>query len=153
VTAPAAGRRVLGIDPGSVRVGLALSDPSRTIATPLDSLEAGEDLPDRVLAAAREHGCETVVVGLPRGMSGRDTASTVVARRLADALRGHGLAVELWDERLTSAEAERLLLAAGRRRAQRKTERDPIAATLILQGWLDATRASGDMENNRGPGT
>jgi putative holliday junction resolvase len=145
--------RVLGLDPGSVRVGLALSDPARMIATPLDSLPVDDDLPGRIAAAAREHGCDTVVVGLPKGMSGRDTASTTAARRLADALRGHGLTVELWDERLSSAEAERLLLAAGRRRAQRKTERDPIAATLILQGWLDANRPAGDMENTRGPGT
>lgn len=130
--------RVLGVDVGTVRVGLALSDPGRMIASPLETVPAGEDLPARLAEIARAQACETVVVGLPRALSGRETASTRLARDLAEALRAEGLDVHLWDERLSSTEAEAVLLAGGRRRAQRRTERDRVAAALILQGWLDA---------------
>ncbi|MEX2621222.1 MAG: Holliday junction resolvase RuvX [Egibacteraceae bacterium] len=135
--------RSLGVDVGTVRVGLALSDPDATVATPIATVPASADVADlatAVAAVAAAHEARHVVVGLPRGMSGRDTASTARARAVADALRSHGLDVDLWDERLSSAEAERLLLAAGRRRKQRRVERDRVAATIILQGWLDAHR-------------
>lgn len=135
--------KALGVDVGEVRVGVAISDPSMLVATPLDTLTAGEDLAVRLAELARAEACDTVVVGLPRALSGRDTASTRLARAVADALEAQGLRVELWDERLSSVEAERVLLAAGRRRAQRRTERDQIAAAIILQGWLDARRSAG----------
>lgn len=131
--------RALGVDVGTVRVGVALSDPEGLVATPLTSLDAGDDLATRLSVLAREHACRTVVVGLPKALSGRETASTTMARDLATAMQRQGLEVHLWDERLTSVQAERVLLSAGRRRAQRRTERDPIAAAIILQGWLDAT--------------
>jgi putative Holliday junction resolvase len=130
--------RALGVDVGTVRVGVALSDPSGTVASPYQTLPAGDDLVDRLVALVAETACETVVVGLPRGMSGRDTASTQMAREVANQLTQRGLTVDLWDERLSSAEAERVLLDAGRRREQRRTERDRVAAAIILQGWLDA---------------
>ena len=132
--------RALGVDVGSVRVGIALSDPAGSIASPHSSLPAGDDLVDRLAHLAVQESCETVVVGLPKGMSGRDTASTQMARTVAKKLAERGLNVQLWDERLSSAEAERVLLSAGRRREQRRVERDPIAAAIILQGWLDARR-------------
>ena len=134
--------RVLGIDVGTVRVGVALSDSAGMVASPHTSLPAGEDLADRLADLAAQESCKTVVVGLPKGMSGRDTASTQMARAVAKQLAERGLNVQLWDERLSSAEAERVLLSAGRRREQRKVERDPIAAAIILQGWLDARRRS-----------
>lgn len=133
--------RVLGVDVGTVRVGLAVSDPDGVVATPLGTIDAAPEpaaVASHVAAAAAEHGCTHVVVGLPRGMSGRDTASTARSRAVAGALGEHGLPVSLWDERLSSAEAERVLLHAGRRRAQRRVERDRVAAAIILQGWLDA---------------
>lgn len=130
--------RALGVDVGTVRVGVALSDASGTVASPHSTLPAGQDLIDRLERLATAEACETVVVGLPRGMSGRDTASTQMAREVARRLSERGLNVQLWDERLSSAEAERMLLGAGRRREQRKTERDRVAAAIILQGWLDA---------------
>ncbi len=133
------GVRALGVDVGTVRVGVALSDPAGLVATPLTSLDAGPDLAGRLAVLAGEHACQTVVVGLPKALSGGDTASTRMARDLAAAVAQQGLDVHLWDERLTSAQAERLLLSAGRRRAQRRVERDPIAAAIILQGWLEAT--------------
>lgn len=141
--------RALGVDVGTVRVGLAVSDPSGVVATPLATLDAsaGDDasqtaeaLAVRLATVAAQESCQTVVVGLPLALSGRDTASTAAARAVAAALRQRGVAVELWDERLSSVEAERALLGAGRRRAQRRTERDRVAAAIILQGWLDARR-------------
>lgn len=134
---------MLGVDVGSVRVGLALSDPGGIVATPCDTVPGSDDpgeIAAAVVAAAAEHACDTVVVGLPRSLSGSDTASTTQARAVADALGAAGLEVALWDERMSSVEAERTLLAAGRRRAQRRDERDRVAAALILQGWLDAQR-------------
>lgn len=132
--------RALGVDVGEVRVGLALSDPDGLVASPLETVPGGDDLAVRLAQIAAQHDCDTVVVGLPRALSGRDTASTRRARDVAEALRDRGLSVILWDERLSSAEAERVLLTAGRRRAQRRAERDRVAATIILQGWLDAGR-------------
>jgi len=134
--------RALGIDAGEVRVGVAISDDDGTVASPLLTLPAGEGLAGRVAEIAREHRCTTVVVGLPKGLSNRDTASTQMARRLAKSIEEQGLDVALWDERLSSAEAERVLIGAGRRREQRREERDRIAASIILQGWLDAQRTA-----------
>ncbi len=134
--------RVMGVDVGTVRAGVAVSDALRTVATPHSTVEGGPELARRLGALARELKCETVVVGLPKGMSGRDTASTRNARAVAAELVQQGFDVQLWDERLTSAEAERVLLGAGRKRAERRTERDRVAATIILQGWLDAHRTA-----------
>lgn len=134
---------VLGVDVGTVRVGLAKSDPDRVVATPLATLPGGKGLEDRLAERARDEGCHTVVVGLPRALSGAETDSTRLARAVAEGLRRRGLAVELYDERLSSAQAERALLAGGRRRAQRRAERDKVAATVVLQSWLDARRSSG----------
>lgn len=142
--------RALGVDLGSVRIGLALSDPSKLIASPHTTLRAGdaaaEDWADQVADAlagvAAAEGADTVVIGLPRAMSGGDTAGADGARRVAAALRERTTAdVHLWDERLSSVEAERLLLDAGRRRAQRRTERDRVAAAIVLQSWLHANGA------------
>jgi len=133
--------RVLGVDVGTVRTGLALSDPDGVVATPLATVDAAAEpteVADQVVAAAHEHCCTHIVLGLPRSMSGRDTASAARVRAIAGVLRERGLHVSLWDERLSSAEAERALLQAGRRRAQRRVERDRVAAAIILQGWLDA---------------
>lgn len=132
--------RVLGVDVGEVRVGVAVSDPSRLVASGLATIEGGPDLPARLAALAAEESCHTVVVGLPRSLDGRGTRSTQRAREVADQLAAHGLFVELWDERLSTVEAERMLVEAGRRRDRRRTERDRVAATIILQGWLDAHR-------------
>lgn len=133
--------RALGVDVGSVRVGLALSDAGGIIATPYDTVAGSTDPAEvaaAVVAAAAECACETVVVGLPRALSGDDTASTTQARAVADAIAEAGFEVALWDEWLSSVEADRTLLTAGRRRTQRRDERDRVAAALILQGWLDA---------------
>jgi putative Holliday junction resolvase len=131
----------LALDLGSRRIGVAISDDSGTIAVPLRTLEVGKrgDFP---LAALRElvveRGVGGIVVGWPRRLDGsagpEAEAAQAVAARLGAEL---GLPVELWDERLTSVEAERLLIEAGVRRKKRRGATDRIAATLILQGFLD----------------
>lgn len=132
----------MGVDVGTVRVGIAVSDATGTVATPHSTLQAGGDLIVRLAGLAGELSCQTVVVGLPRGMSGRDTAATQAARQVAAQLEQQGLDVHVWDERLSSAEAERVMLEAGSRREQRRTARDRVAAAIILQGWLDSRRGS-----------
>lgn len=138
----------LGIDAGTVRVGLAAADPTGTLASPVAVLPRARvgELWARVRREAEERGADTVVVGLPRELDGSEGPAAEDARRLAaDAERETGLRVELWDERFTSAEAERALIAGGMRRARRRTTVDGVAAALMLQGWLDArrTRAGG----------
>jgi putative Holliday junction resolvase len=139
--------RVLGVDIGTVRVGLALSDTSRTLASPLGTLDVPPGSADdawvsalavRLATVAAEQACDAVVVGLPRALSGGETATTTLVRRVVDALRRQDVRVEVWDERFSSVEAERVLIGAGRRRDRRRNERDRIAATIILQGWLDS---------------
>lgn len=129
--------RVLGVDTGAARVGLAISDPDRRVATPLQTIPAGEGLAERIAAEAASQGCDTVVVGLPRGLAGHDTASTELARALATALERQGLRVELWDERLSTVEADRAMVASGGGARRRREQRDQVAAAIILQGWLD----------------
>ncbi len=131
---------MLAIDPGTVRLGLALSDPSGTIAQPLVVLRRrslGEDL-----AALRqivtEHGVELVLIGLPRLMDGTlDVAAREAQAFGAEVGRATGRPVEYWDERLTTVAAERHLIAQGKRRAKRRADVDRVAAALTLQSYLD----------------
>lgn len=136
----------VGVDVGTVRVGLAGSDETGTIATPLRTVprRPAARLWREVKEVVDERLPECIVVGLPRRLDGSEGDSAVDARHIADELRRHtGLPVEMWDERFTTAEAERSLIAAGRRRAQRRESIDSVAASLLLQSWLDArARAS-----------
>jgi putative Holliday junction resolvase len=132
---------VLGFDVGSVRVGLAASDPSDTLASMVATLRAngGDALWRAVGAVILERGCTRIVVGLPRRMDGGEGPAAGSARRFADeARRRTGLPVEMWDERLTTVEAERTLIARGVRRERRRQMIDGVAATVMLQSWLDA---------------
>lgn len=132
--------RVLAIDPGERRVGLAVSDPLGITAQGLPTFDrrAGE-LVDHIEKLTREYDIARIVVGNPLSMSGRESDGSARARALGDELRARlSLPVELWDERLSSTEANRIL--AGSRAG--KGAADRVAAVLILQGWLDAhTRA------------
>jgi len=135
---------VLGLDVGTVRVGLAASDPTRTIASPVATLARADAaaLWEAVSAEARRRGARRLVVGLPRRLDGSEGTSAAEARALAaEAARVTGLPVELCDERFTTAQAERSLIAAGVRRRRRRGVVDAVAAALLLQGWLDGQRA------------
>jgi putative pre-16S rRNA nuclease len=136
--------RVLAVDPGTRRVGLAVSDELGITANPLPSLNAqpSSTLPERIAAVAREREAERVVIGLPRRMDGSEGPEAVAARQLAGAVRrALRLPVSLHDERLTSAAAERALLAGGVSRARRRELSDQVAAALILRSYLDSETA------------
>lgn len=140
----------LGIDHGTRRVGIAVSDPEAAFAFALETHVEGRDgsLLARLAALVAERGVEAVIVGLPLTADGREGESAVRAGRFAARLReALPVPVELWDERYTSREADRLL-PPGRSRDRDRGERDAVAAALILQGWLDhrsatASRADG----------
>jgi putative Holliday junction resolvase len=132
----------LGLDAGSVRVGLAATDPTATIASPVATLPRRDrEFWNRVREEARVRGAERVVVGLPLRLDGTEGDAAAAARALADeASRQTGLPVEMWDERLSSVAAERALLESGMRRERRRETIDAVAAAIMLQGWLDAER-------------
>jgi len=138
--------RVLGIDPGTVRIGLALSDPTGVIAQPFSVLTRRSPAED-MAALARlitEHEVERIVVGLPRMMDGRLDAAAAAAKEFGNELaRATSRPVEYWDERLTTVAAERYLVAQGKRRQQRRADVDRMAAALLLQSYLDYRRNRG----------
>ena len=134
---------MLAVDPGSRRVGLAVSDPTATIAQPLATLDAEprETLAERLAEAARRSEAKRIVVGLPRQLDGSIGDAARSARDLAGELRkASRLPVELVDERLTTALAERSMIASGVRRSRRRATIDQVAATLLLQSHLDSKR-------------
>ena len=131
--------RVLAVDLGSKRVGLAVSDPTGTIAQPLATIpaEPRATLAERLADVAREREATRIVVGLPRRMDGSFGPEARAAREVAEELRK---ASRLVDERLTTVAAERSLLAAGMRREKRRANIDRVAAGILLQSHLDAKK-------------
>jgi len=146
--------RTLAVDPGTKRVGLAVSDPTGTIAQGLSTIDAepADTLASRLAGIAKDHEAARVVVGLPRRLDGSYGPEAAAARRLADGIRiASGLPVELVDERMTTVAAERSLIAGGVRRAERRLSIDRVAATLLLQSHLDHVKARrGAGNDNRG---
>lgn len=137
--------RILAVDPGSKQVGLALSDPTGTIATALSTLPAApsETLAARIAAMAASHSAERIIVGLPLRLDGSRGPDAAAAERLAAGVRkASRLPVELVDERLTTAAAERSLLEGGVRRGKRRAAIDRVAAVILLQGHLERLRRS-----------
>jgi putative Holliday junction resolvase len=139
------GRR-LGIDVGSVRVGVALSDPDGVLATPLATVARdvarGSDL-DTIVGLVAEHDVVGVVVGLPRTLAGREGPAAGAAREFATALAARldgGVPVGFSDERLTTVVATRQMRESGRKGRRQRAVVDQVAAVAILQGWLDARR-------------
>jgi putative pre-16S rRNA nuclease len=129
--------RILGVDPGERRVGLAVSDPLGLIAQGLPTFDRREDgdLFARLRELIESYRVIRVVVGHPTSLAGRRTDSTLKAEGLANEIRRRlAVEVELWDERLSSAEAQRTL--AGTRPDKKRIDR--LAAVIILQGYLDA---------------
>ncbi len=140
--------RALGLDLGSRRIGVAVSDRSGTVASPLTVLaRTGSRRRDHemITALARDEEVELIVIGLPRSMSGADGPAARGARDEADVLASvAGVPVETWDERLTTVTAERALRAGGVRGRARRQVVDKVAAAVILQSWLDARAAAGE---------
>lgn len=135
---------VLAIDPGKKRIGIAVSDDREVVAVPLPALPVGPGAAHlvRIARIAAEHRVERIVVGLPLALDGRESGAARDARRLADEIAGiTRLHVNLVDERLTTAQAERDLIALGMRRDRRRRTIDSTAAAILLQAHLDGTAA------------
>ena len=133
--------RILGVDYGEKRVGLAVSDPLGMFAQPLEAVEVAGDLSkaaERVGEVAREYDAAEIVLGLPRNMN--DTLGPKAEEALAFReilIEKTGLPVITWDERLSTRQAERHLRQTGWSRRRRKKRVDMVAAQIILQGYLD----------------
>ncbi|MFT4082285.1 MAG: Holliday junction resolvase RuvX [Nocardioides sp.] len=140
----------LGIDPGDARIGVARSDPTGFLATPVETVRRGKGDLRRIAAILREIAEESevveVVVGLPRSLRGGENPATAKVRDFAAALarRISPIPVRLVDERLTTVSAEAMLADRGRRGAARRAVVDQAAAVLILQHALDTERNSGN---------
>lgn len=137
-----AGTRALGVDLGERRIGLALSDPSRIVASPHDVLRrSGDRVADRraIIELAREVGASVIVVGLPLSLSGKSGPAARAAREEVGAMRALAGDIEIvmHDERLTTITAERALNEAGVRRNARRDVVDKVAAAVMLQAWLE----------------
>ena len=141
----------LGIDPGDARIGVARSDPSGFLATPVETVRTGKGDLRRIRQIVAEIAEETtdgvleVVVGLPRSLSGSEGPAATKVRVFADRLTASvaPLPVRLCDERLTTVSAEAMLRDRGTKGAKRRAVVDQAAAVLILQHALDSERATG----------
>jgi putative Holliday junction resolvase len=132
--------RVLGLDFGTRRVGAALSDPRRQIATPLEVHQRRDLAGDlrHYQELVRAHEVDQIVIGLPLHTSGQPGTLVALARRFGARLAElTGLPIVFHDERFTTIEAENTLIAAGLKRRRRKGLRDMVAAQVLLQSYLD----------------
>ncbi|HEY4707387.1 MAG TPA: Holliday junction resolvase RuvX [Thermodesulfobacteriota bacterium] len=135
--------RVMGLDIGRKTIGVALSDPDGLIAQPVSTIKRTQLAKDieGVLDIARENSVGKIVAGLPLKMDGSSSAQTEFVLKFVDWLREAAeVPVETWDERLSTAAVERLLIENDTSRARRKEVVDKLAAAYILQGYLDKFR-------------
>jgi putative Holliday junction resolvase len=148
--------RLLGLDIGSARVGVAVSDPSGTVATPLTTLD-GRTLsadPRPLLRLVEDYEAAGIVVGLPLTLAGEEGPQAKTVRAVADGLAERtGLPVTMWDERLTTTQARRSLDEAGLSEREAKRAVDMVAASLILQSYLDANHSGADAASDRNGAT
>ncbi len=137
----------LGIDPGDARIGVARSDPSGMLATPVETVRRGKGDLARITEILAEENAVEVVVGLPRSLSGREGPAAVKVREFALDLarRVAPVPVRLCDERLTTVSAEAMLRDRGRKGAKRRAVVDQAAAVVILQQALETERARGSV--------
>ena len=135
----------LGLDPGDARIGVARSDPTGFLATPLETLRRGRGDLRRIVRLAAEEEAVEVVVGLPRSLSGGEGPAAAKTRAWAEALARAlvPLPVRLVDERLTTVSAEAMLRDRGVKGRARRAVVDQAAAVVILQHALDTERATG----------
>lgn len=132
--------RVLAIDPGTVRVGLAVSDPLRITAQPLDVVPASEAV-DRIAALCAEMDVEELIIGLPTTEAGEAGESVSRARELKTQVEeATGITVTEVDEKYTSRMAEKMMIEGGARRRDRRQNLDKVAAAVILRTYLDQPR-------------
>lgn len=142
----------MGIDLGEKRVGLAVSDELCVMAHPVGFLpyEGREKTVDKVIKLAREHGCSAFVVGMPLNMDGSKGEAALRAERFARSLQARsGLKVWLYDERLSTSQAEKEMIGFGMSRQRRRVNRDALASAIILEGFLASMRPAIGREGER----
>ena len=133
--------RMLGLDMGSVRIGVAISDELGTIASPLKLVLRDGPVVQDVRKLIEEYGVSRLVVGLPVGMSGREGPQAADVRAYTESIAGEfDLPLEYWDERMTTSIAHQYLSASGTKRDKRRQQVDAIAAAVMLQSYLDHLR-------------
>src|SRR5205807_1573525 len=133
--------RILALDHGTKRIGVAISDELKMIAQPLEFIPAEPfaDFLGRLKEILREKEVEFILLGLPRNMDGTYGPAALKVQGFAAALRGAlTIPIQTWDERLTSVQANRFLIEGGVRREKRKEKVDKMAAAILLQSYLDA---------------
>ena len=132
--------RILALDHGSKRIGVAVSDETKTIAQPLEFIPAEPfaDFLERLKKLLAEKEIDLILVGLPRNMDGSYGPAALKVQAFVSVLRtAVAIPVKIWDERLTSAQANKILIQANVRRAKRKEKVDKMAAAILLQSYLD----------------
>lgn len=134
--------RVLGVDPGEHRIGVAISDPLGIIAQPHSVIDRRRtDAIARIEELCTEYNVTTVVVGLPISLSGHEGEAAQAARAFgADITTATSRNLVYWDERFTTVQAEQALIDSGMKRKARRVKTDQVAAAMILQGFLDSRR-------------
>jgi putative holliday junction resolvase len=136
--------KIIGIDFGMARIGLAISDASKFMAFPFCTIQAGKSHQETLktlLAEVSKEPCEEFVIGLPLLMNGRDSEMSLLVRDFAKSLEEEtSKKVHLWDERLTSKEIEKLLIQGDVKRKKRSKMLDTLSATLILQSFMDVKK-------------
>jgi len=134
--------RILGIDFGLARIGLALSDPSKNLASPYKTIQAKKSLEktaEEIAHEVKDLDLETLVIGLPLLLSGKDSETTKAVRHFATLLEKHtNVPLILWDERLTSKQVDKMLIEKKVNRKKRAKLSDTLSAALILQTYLDS---------------
>ena len=136
--------RIMGLDIGERRIGVALSDSLRIIAGALTVVERVTDdaALKEIIDLARENEVERIVVGMPRSLDGSLGKQAQAVQSFVDLLKERtDIPVVTWDERLSTVAAERTMLEVGMKRDKRKKRRDSLAAAIILQGYLDRERS------------
>jgi putative Holliday junction resolvase len=135
--------RILALDHGTKRIGVAISDETKTIAQPLEYIPAEPfaDFLTRLKQLLVEKEVDLVLIGLPRNMDGTYGPAAQKVQAFVAVLRGAiTIPIKMWDERLTSSQANRILIQGGVRRDKRKEKVDKMAAAILLQSYLDGGR-------------
>ena len=136
--------RIMAIDYGDARTGIAISDPTGLLAgyTTVIHGRKSEAVAEEIARLVKEHGVEELVMGFPRNMDGTEGPRAELYRAFAEQVgQVTGLTPVLWDERRTTVEAHNILHASGKRMKQHKKTVDAVAATLILEGYLTYLKA------------
>ncbi|MFV2001144.1 MAG: Holliday junction resolvase RuvX [Acidimicrobiia bacterium] len=145
--------RILGLDPGERRIGVAVADPTGTIASPDRYIDRSEvDAASAIKDLCQELGISLIVIGLPITLDGREGSAALAARGLGTLVQeATGIDVIFQDERFTSKTAEDALISGGVRREKRRETRDQVAAAVMLQNYLDRRRNDAGSGNTGAP--